>query len=259
LKTDHLFYQIFLSYPQLFFELIGRADTNVSRYEFQSVELKETASRIDGIFVPNTTKEPIFFVEVQFQREPEIYARLFKEIFIYFHQFQLRQDWRAVVIFPQSSLEPDPDFRFPYRALLHSEQLQRIYLEDLRERDDLTLGLEMLRLIVEPETQAQTLATNLIARAKVELEEETYQNTILELLETIIVSKYPQISSEEVAAMFGLEDLKKTRVYQEAKQEGKQEGELEAAAKLIARGFTVEEVAEMLGLESQKINDYMQE
>ncbi|PSO92139.1 MAG: hypothetical protein BRC48_14790, partial [Cyanobacteria bacterium QS_9_48_30] len=32
--------------------------------------LKETASRIDGIFVPNTTKEPIFFVEVQFQREP---------------------------------------------------------------------------------------------------------------------------------------------------------------------------------------------
>ena len=67
--------------------------------------------------------------------------------------------------------------------------------------------------------------------------------------------------------MFELEDLKKTRFYQEVKaegleegkQQGVQEGQLAAAARLVDRGFGIEEVAEWLGLSPQQIERYRQQ
>ncbi|BAZ42405.1 hypothetical protein NIES4101_83740 [Calothrix sp. NIES-4101] len=69
--------------------------------------------------------------------------------------------------------------------------------------------------------------------------------------------------------MFGLSDLKQTRVYQEGKEEGKEEGikegrkegtqagrleaKLEAVPKLLALGLTVEQVAEVLGLDINQV------
>ena len=52
LKTDTIFYRLFQEFPGIFFELIGQSDVDVSAYEFASVELKQTAFRIDGVFVP---------------------------------------------------------------------------------------------------------------------------------------------------------------------------------------------------------------
>ena len=47
---------------------------------------------------------------------------------------------------------------------------------------------------------------------------------IIDLLETVLVAKFAQLSREEIQSMFLLSDIKQTRVYQEAKQEGHQEG-----------------------------------
>jgi predicted transposase YdaD len=54
-------------------------------------------------------------------------------------------------------------------------------------------------------------------------------------LETVLVSKFAQLSREEIQAMFLLSDIKQTRVYQEAKQEGRQEGERAGEARLVLR------------------------
>jgi predicted transposase YdaD len=43
-------------------------------------------------------------------------------------------------------------------------------------------------------------------------------------VETVLVYKFPQLSRKEIEAMFTLDDLKQTRVYQEAKEEGMQQG-----------------------------------
>jgi predicted transposase/invertase (TIGR01784 family) len=47
-------------------------------------------------------------------------------------------------------------------------------------------------------------------------------------------------------------NLEETKVYQEAKAEGREEGreelKLELVPRMIARGMTIEEVAELLGL-----------
>lgn len=79
MKTDSIFYRLFQTFPSAFFELIDRQASEASAYEFASVELKQTAFRIDGVFLPivNQREQPIYFLEVQFQKDPELYARLF--------------------------------------------------------------------------------------------------------------------------------------------------------------------------------------
>jgi len=57
--------------------------------------------------------------------------------------------------------------------------------------------------------------------------------------------------------MFGLNELRQTRFYQEAKQEGRQEGRLEAKLEvvphLLALEFTVEQIAQALNLQVEQV------
>lgn len=52
MKTDSLFYQIFLNFPTIFFELINQPNTNTQTYEFTSREVKQLSFRLDGLFLP---------------------------------------------------------------------------------------------------------------------------------------------------------------------------------------------------------------
>jgi predicted transposase YdaD len=60
---------------------------------------------------------------------------------------------------------------------------------------------------------------------------------IVELIETIVVYKFPRLSRREIEAMLNLSELKQTRVYQEAKQEGQQEGQLTLLLRQLTRRF----------------------
>lgn len=53
--------------------------------------------------------------------------------------------------------------------------------------------------------------------------------------------------------MFGLDELKKTRYFQDVAQEAKQEGKLEAVPKLLQFGLTIEQVAEALDLSIEQV------
>ncbi|MBU7581855.1 MAG: Rpn family recombination-promoting nuclease/putative transposase [Nostoc sp. TH1S01] len=64
-----------------------------------------------------------------------------------------------------------------------------------------------------------------------------------------MIYKFPKLSREEVEAMLGLDAIKNTRVYQEAREEGKLEGKLEAVPGLLKLGLSVEQIAEALELE----------
>lgn len=44
--------------------------------------------------------------------------------------------------------------------------------------------------------------------------------SIIDLLETVLVSKFAKLSRQEIQTMFLLSDIKQTRVYQEAMEEG---------------------------------------
>ena len=68
----------------------------------------------------------------------------------------------------------------------------------------------------------------------------------------------PNMSWEEIEAMFELSDLKQTKVYQEAKLEGKLEGKLQSVPGLLALGLTVEQIAQALGLSVQQVRQAAQ-
>ncbi len=56
MKTDSLFYRLFHTFPRLLFELVGHAPEHAAAYRFTSVELKQTAFRLDGVFLPPATE-----------------------------------------------------------------------------------------------------------------------------------------------------------------------------------------------------------
>ncbi|MDR7992639.1 DUF2887 domain-containing protein [Thermosynechococcus sp. TG252] len=93
----------FAQLPQTLFELLG---IDYPRgYRFDSVELKQTAFRIDGVFVPPDPSGVVYFCEVQFQRDNTFYERFFAEIFLYLRLYrQTFSDGQAVVIYPNRLL-----------------------------------------------------------------------------------------------------------------------------------------------------------
>lgn len=107
MQTDKIFYSLFQAFPSIFFTIIGETTVNANAYEFVSVELKDTSFRIDGVFIPTnqSTNQPLYFAEVQFQIDTNFYRRFFAEIFLYLRQNPSVNFWRAVVIYPQRNLD----------------------------------------------------------------------------------------------------------------------------------------------------------
>ena len=198
------------------FELVGLPPDIATGYRFTSVEIKEKAFRFDGIFIPDSVDKDIWFVEVHFQKRAEFYWEFIGEIFLYLSQYKPEQDWQAVAIFAKRSIEPEIPKQF--RALFAGGHISRIYLDELPESESLSLGL--VKLIVAPKKETIALAHQLADRVG-----QVDRAKMIEFIETVLLYKFPQMSRDEVEAMFTLSDLKKTRVYQEAKLEGKLEGE----------------------------------
>lgn len=224
MKTDSLFYRIFNTAPSLFFETI--AQENRDGYEFQSVELKQTAFRIDGVFTPPAShpNQPTFFLEVQFQKDEFLYHRLFSELFLYLKQYPQTYDWQVVVIYPRRSKEQIDSHLF--LPLLEIDRVQRIYLDEIglfQNQQNQTappLGMGLIQLIVTPDEEAIDLAHQLLNRPFPD-NTNLSKNIILDLVETILIYKLPTLTRKEIESMLGIVDsVKQTRVYQEAIAEG---------------------------------------
>jgi predicted transposase/invertase (TIGR01784 family) len=226
LKTDSIFYRIFQSRPDILFELLGQSPELAQGREFGSVEIKQVAFRLDGVLLPSpeASDQTIWFVEVQMQYVPVFYQRFFAEIYFYLDLYPQTFDWQAIVIFPDRSIEPKN--RNLYRANLNSDQVHRVYLEDFSETSTESLGIGMMQLIVSDTIDAIAKAKALLVKTQPLSKTDAKLSVIVELIETIIVYKFPSLGREEIERMLGLSELRETRVYQEAMQEGEQRGAL---------------------------------
>jgi len=244
-------------FPGIFFELINQPPSVANGYQFSAVEVKQLSFRLDGVFLPKPeVNEPIYFVEVQFQVDPTFYSRFFSEIFLYLVKTQLKNDWRGVVIYPTRSVESSDTLR--YQELLNFPRVRRIYLDEF----DVTvssIGIETIKLVVEPEETAVTKAKMLIGQVREEMRDGTQQRDMIQLIETIIVYKFTKKSRKEIEAMLGLGDIRQSLVYQEALEEGKLEGMLKTVPLMLKLGATVEQIAEALGLNVDDVRKAAQE
>ena len=123
-------------------------------------------------------------------------------------------------------------------------------MDELNEATDLSLGLKILRLIGLEQNAAPAEGRQLVEQTRREVDDAEVQQKFIELIETILVYKFSELSREEIIAMLRLDDLKQTRVYRDAleegREEGREEGKLAAVPLLLRAGMTVEQIAEQL-------------
>jgi predicted transposase/invertase (TIGR01784 family) len=220
MKTDKLFYRIFLNQPDLIAELIPGIPSDCE-FEYSAPVLKEKETRLDGLLTPtsNNSDVPLIFLEAQMQRDPKFYSRYFQGIFSYIDQYEISRNWCGLLILLNKRLELGSEI--PHRNLLNS-QVERLYLEDLLHQDDLSPNLALLRLIVTPKDQAGLAARKILNSVSTEAEFQLK----LDLVESILVNKFTQLTLEEIQKMLNLKeaDVTQTRFYQEVLEIGEKKG-----------------------------------
>jgi len=235
MHTDKLFYRLFRERPATVFELAGLSVPADADYRLHAEEIKETAFRLDGVLVPGESRPdlPLVFTESQFYLDSTFYARWLAAIFRYLHRHEVQQRWLAVVVYPERST--DRGGLVPYQALVDGGVLHRVYLEELSDAPVQSLGVRIAKLTIMEDMQAVAEAQRLIE------EEAPYSpvahHQLIDLVETVLVYKLPNLSREEIQKMLHLPetDLKKTRFYQDVFAEGRQEGEATLVLRLLRR------------------------
>ena len=219
MRRDSIFYRLFQQSPELLFALLEEPPSNAAEYRFDSVAVKEPKFEIDGVFLPPETENPgiIYFCEVQFQKDQLLYERMFGESFLYFYRNRDRySDWQSVIIYPSRSAE-QADFH-PYRSLIHSDQVHRIYLDELGEFRQLPLGIALMVLTILPENNAPSEARFLLEQSSQPEIESRFRDFIIEMVGRIMSYKFDSLSREEVEAMLNI-SFEDTRVYRELREE----------------------------------------
>ena len=123
----------------------------------------------------------------------------------------------------------------PYQGLLNN-QVQKLYLDDLLTQKNLSPNLAILKLVVTPEIEAISQAQSILGSAKTAAE---FRRN-LDLVEAILVNKFPKLSIEDIQRMLDLReaDVTQTRFYQEVLQIGRQEGEQQGETNMVIRQLT---------------------
>jgi Protein of unknown function (DUF2887) len=118
--------------------------------------------------------------------------------------------------------------------MLDGRRIIRVYLDELGSIEELPASLSLMVLTTFEGEVAIDGARGLIDRAGLGID----GRAIIDLVTTIMVYKFNNLTRNEVDAMLGIE-LTETRVYQDAKAEGRveghEEGPIEEAKKLALK------------------------
>jgi predicted transposase/invertase (TIGR01784 family) len=244
MRRDSIFYSLFNGSPSLLFDLLAEVPDSADRYRFESVAVKEPTFIIDGVFLPPEGDPPgvVFYAEVQMQKDERLYERMFGESMAHFYRNRdYYSDWQAVVIYGSRSMEQTDTH--PYRALLNSDQVHRIYLKELGPIETLPLGVAAMVLTIVKESEAPEKARMLIRRATQEVSSLPVRQGIMEVINTIISYKFTNLSRKEIDVMLGTK-FQETRVYREAKDERSEE----IALNLLKDNVPLEQISQWTGL-----------
>ncbi len=224
MRTDPLFYELFQTYPQIFFEIAQILP--LCPYRFESITVKTTEKRIDGVLEPTVEKQPIYFVEVQASPDPQIYWRVLRECSTYFEQRPNLNDtlWYAYVIW----LDKADDRGFKEAVIYNEQKKQRIFSIDLigvlKQLPTNSLALNVLSpLIVDNEEEVRqniTTWVELIHQANLSPQAE---QRLLMVMTQLIEEKFKILNYEELCEMLKLTPFEETDSFIKAHQKKLQE------------------------------------
>ena len=239
MKTDHWFYGLFQSAPDLITLLLPGAGSTASMgadapgdalYRFEAPELKAANHRLDGALWPRgsesgTPDQPVVLLEVQMQGKAGFKHRLFAQTarFLQLHPQVLHLV--VVVVLPHKQLHLGPA-ELPLQLEAFLAGVHWLSLEELGQLPEHDPILTLLTLPVLPKPDIPG-ATEKILQPRPDL---------LEPVVSILGERFPYLTREEIMALINLptDHLRDTRFGQELMAEGEARGRAaEAAATAI--------------------------
>lgn len=241
MKTDHWFYGLFQSAPDLITLLLpsvgvagisavpslGPDSPGDALYRFDAPELKAVNHRLDGVFWPRSGEagmpdQPVVLLEVQMHAKPGFKHRLFAQTARFLQLHPQVEHLAVVVVVPHRRLRLEPD-RLPRQLVAFLAGVHWLSLNELGHQSGLHPLVSLLTLPVLPRPEIPG-ATQQILQPRPDL-----LNTVL----TILVERFPHLTREEIMALINLptDHLRDTRFGQELLEEGRLEGRLEGEAR----------------------------
>ena len=228
MKTDHWFYGLFQSAPDLIALLLplgasaapslGPDAPGDALYRLDAPELKAANHRLDGAFWPRsgeagTPERPVVLLEVQMHAKPGFMHRLGAQSFRFLQLHPRVQHLAVVVVVPHRRLNLGPA-QLP-------QQLQ------VGQQADLDPLLALLTLPARSEAELVPSSQQILVR----------RPDLFPAVQTILLERLPLLTREDLMeiATIPAKDLRHTRVAQEWIEEGRLEGETQGEAKLTLR------------------------
>ena len=241
MKTDHWFYGLFQSAPDLITLLLPQGSSAAAAlgpdapgdalYRFEAPELKAANHRLDGVFWPRsgevgTPERPVVLLEVQMHAKPGFKHRLFAQAarFLQLHPEVLHL--AVVVLVPHRRLRLGPD-QLPQQLQAFVDGVVWLSLEELGQQADLDPLLALLTLAVRPEAELQASSQQILDR----------RPDLLSAVQLILLERLPRLTREDLMeiATIPAKELRHTRVAQEWIEEGRQEGRQEGEVSVTLR------------------------
>jgi predicted transposase YdaD len=221
MKTDPLFYELFQAAPQTFFELVQI--TPPCAYRFESITVKTSEKRIDGVLEPADASHLFYFLEVQAFPDEVIYWRTIREVATFFEQRPHLKDrnWQAIVLWLNK--EDDPGFgslhvltRKPKPKLVSLDLIQL-----LRQLPETSLALNVLRpLLVEDEREVRQHVIQWVENIRqATRQDNNLEDRLLSVFSQLIEQKYQTLNYKELSQMLRLTPLRETTSGQELVKE----------------------------------------
>ena len=178
LKTDHWFYGLFQSAPDLIALLLphGAAEApslgpdapGDELYRFEAPELKAASHRLDGAFWPRsgdigTPDRPVVLLEVQMHAKPGFMHRLFAQTARFLQLNPQVLHLAVVVVVPHRRLKLGPAL-LPQQLQAFVDGVIWLSLEELGQQVDLDPWLTLLTLPVQPEAELKRSTQQVLER-----------------------------------------------------------------------------------------------
>ena len=236
LKTDHWFYGLFQSAPDLIALLLpkgvaeapslGPDSPGDALYRFEAPELKAANHRLDGAFWPRsgekgTPEQPVVLLEVQMHAKPGFKHRLGAQSFRFLQLHPQVLHLAVVVVVPHRRLKLGPD-PLPSQLQTFVDQVHWLSLERMSRQSDLNPLLNLLTLPVRPLAELRP-STERILEQRPDLSSAVF---------TILVERFPHLTREAIMEIVTIpaKELRHTRAAQQWIAEGRQEGEARGRA-----------------------------
>jgi predicted transposase YdaD len=237
LKTDHWFYGLFQSAPDLIALLLPEGATGVPSispdapgdvlYRFDAPELKAASHRLDGAFWPRgteagTAEQPVVLLEVQMHSKPGFKHRLGAQSFRFLQLHHKVEHLAVVVVMPHRRLNLGPA-RLPQQLRAFVDGVIWLSLEELGQQADLDPLLSLLTLPVQPEAQLKRSTQQILV----------HHPELLSAVLTMLIERLPTLTTEELMVFAGIptDQLLHTRAAQDLLNRGRQEGEAQGEAR----------------------------